>query len=72
MAALHNPLESLLDEHDVAFLTKRSLASVRRDRLLRKGCPYIKIGSSVRYKRSDFFAWLASLAEHGRHEGEVQ
>ena len=42
--------EHLFDEHDLARITKRSVASVRRGRLLKKGCPYIKIGSSVRYR----------------------
>ena len=44
-----NPFEALLDEKDIARLTKRSLASVRRDRTMRKGVPAIRIGSSVRY-----------------------
>ena len=68
MGALHNALEDLLDEHDLARLTKRSIASVRRDRLLKKGCPYIKIGSSVRYLPSDVEAWLGSLPSRGRRQ----
>ena len=62
----HN--EHLLDEQDLARITKRSIASVRRDRLLKKGCPYIKIGSSVRYLPSDLEAWLGSLPSRGRHQ----
>jgi hypothetical protein len=68
MGALHNALEGLLDEHDLARFTKRSVASVRRDRLLKKGCPYIKIGSSVRYLPSDVEAWLGSLPCRGRRQ----
>ena len=68
MGALHNALEDLLDEHDLARITKRSVASVRRDRLLKKGCPYIKIGSSVRYLPSDVEAWLGSLPSRGRRQ----
>jgi hypothetical protein len=60
--------EHLFDEHDLARITKRSVASVRRDRLLKKGCPYIKIGSSVRYLPSDVEAWLESLPSRGRHQ----
>jgi len=37
-------LETLLTEHEYARITKRSVASVRRDRLLRQGCPYVKLG----------------------------
>ena len=60
--------ERLFDERDLARFTKRSVASVRRDRLLKKGCPYIKIGSSVRYLPSDIEAWLESLPSRGRHQ----
>jgi hypothetical protein len=65
MGMVHN--EHLFDEHDLARITKRSVASVRRDRLLKKGCPYIKIGASVRYLPSDVEAWLESLPSRGRH-----
>jgi hypothetical protein len=68
MGVLHKTLEDLLDEHDLARFTKRSVASVRRDRLLKKGCPYIKIGSSVRYLPSDVEAWLGSLPSRGRRQ----
>jgi hypothetical protein len=67
MGALHNALEDLLDEHDLARITKRSLASIRRDRLLRKNCPFIKIGTSVRYMRTDVEDWLRSLPRRGGH-----
>jgi hypothetical protein len=33
MGAIHNVLEDLLDEHDLACITRRRVASVRRDRL---------------------------------------
>jgi len=65
MGALHNVLEDLLDEHDLARITKRSVASIRRDRLLKKNCPFIKIGTSVRYLRSDVEDWLRSLPRRG-------
>jgi hypothetical protein len=46
-------LESLLTEQEYARVTKRSVASVRRDRLLRQGCPYVKLGALVRYRPED-------------------
>lgn len=61
MGTIDNNTDSLFDEHDLAKIQKRSVASVRRDRLLRRGCPFIKIGSSVRYRRSDVSTWLESL-----------
>jgi hypothetical protein len=46
-------LEMLLTEHEYARITKRSVASVRRDRLLKQGCPYVKLGALVRYRPED-------------------
>jgi hypothetical protein len=46
-------LESLLTEQEYARITKRSVASVRRDRLLKQGCPYVKLGALVRYRPED-------------------
>ena len=46
-------LETLLTEQEYAGVIKRSVASVRRDRLLRQGCPYVKLGALVRYRPND-------------------
>ena len=46
-------LEPLLNEHELAEITGRSVASIRRDRLLGKGCPYVKLGASVKYRPED-------------------
>ena len=51
-------LEVLLTEHEYARITKRSVASVRRDRLLGQGCPYVKLGALVRYRPEDVRAHL--------------
>lgn len=51
-------LEILLTEQEYARITKRSVASVRRDRLLRQGCPYLKLGALVRYRPEDVRAHL--------------
>lgn len=51
-------LETLLTEDEYARITKRSVASVRRDRLLKQGCPYVKLGALVRYRPEDVRAHL--------------
>lgn len=56
--AADSELESLLTEQEYARITKRSVASVRRDRLLRQGCPYVKLGALVRYRVVDIKAHL--------------
>lgn len=68
MGAIHNSLDSLLTEHDVARITGLSVASVRRWRLLRSGPKYLKIGASVRYKPEDVAAWIESRPSRGGHE----
>jgi hypothetical protein len=51
-------LEPLLDEYEYARITGRSVASARRDRLLRQGCPFVKLGALVRYRPSDVQAFI--------------
>jgi hypothetical protein len=51
-------LETLLTEHEYARITKRSVASVRRDRFLKQGCPYVKLGALVRYRPEDVSAHI--------------
>ena len=66
MGAIHNGLENLLNEHDVARITGLSVASVRRWRLFQHGGPkYLKIGAAVRYKPEDVSAWLESRPSGG-------
>ena len=54
---VESELETLLTETEYARLVKRSVASVRRDRFLKQGCPYVKLGALVRYRPKD-------VAEH--------
>ena len=65
VGALHNAIETLLNEHDVARITGLSVASVRRWRLLHQGPRYLKIGSAVRYQPDDLTAWLKNRPTGG-------
>jgi hypothetical protein len=51
--------DTLLNEYEYANVTKRSVHSVRRDRLLGRGCPYIKLIGSIRYRRQDISQFIA-------------
>ena len=43
-----------LTEKEVAELTGRALSSLRNDRFLRRGWPYLKIGKrAIRYRSQD-------------------
>jgi len=68
MESVHNAIETLLNEREVARVTGMSLASVRRWRLLRQGPRFLKIGSAVRYKPEDISAWLESRPTGGHQE----
>ena len=65
-------LEPLLDERDVAEITRRSLASVRRDRQMRKGVPFIRIGSSIRYRPQSLREFLGSCETSGVPQAEAR
>ena len=57
-------LETLLTEYEYASVIKRSVASVRRDRLLSQGCPYVKLGALVRYRPKDVLAHIERNLRH--------
>lgn len=69
MATQSSPIETLLNENDVARITGLSVASVRRWRLLKQGPKYIKIGTSVRYRPADLGAFLQSRPTGGTQAG---
>ena len=49
-----------LNEKQVAIITGRALSTLRNERFLGKGMPYIKIGKSVRYKYDDIIEFMES------------
>jgi len=58
-------LEKLLSETEVASLTGRSKGSLRRDRLLGRGIPYLKIQHLVKYDPADVRRYLESCRIEG-------
>lgn len=69
----HQPsltLEELLDEREVSRIVGRSVASLRRDRLLRSGIPWVKLHSLVRYDPRDIREYI-ERHKHGA-ESEAQ
>jgi predicted DNA-binding transcriptional regulator AlpA len=71
-SAASTPIQSLLNEYDLARVTGLSVASVRRWRLLKMGPKYLKIGASVRYKPEDIAAWLESRPTGGDYPAEAR
>jgi hypothetical protein len=63
-------IEALLDEHQVAAIIRRSVASLRRDRLQGTGCPHVKIGALCRYRPSDVRSFIERNIRAGRQRTE--
>jgi hypothetical protein len=57
--------DELMSEVELAQKLHVSLACLRRWRLERRGPPFIKLGSLVRYSTRDLTAWLSSLPTGG-------
>ena len=53
-----------LTEIHVAKITNRALSTLRNDRSLRRGIPYIKVGRSVRYNIKDVIEFMESQKIH--------
>jgi len=48
-----------LNEVEVAVITSRAVSTLRNERHLRRGLPYLKIGKrSIRYKTADVIATM--------------
>ena len=69
MTTQSNPLDRLLNEHDVARVTGLSVATIRRRRLLKRLPKFIKLGAAVKYRPADVAAWINSPAHSRRIPG---
>jgi excisionase family DNA binding protein len=65
-------MNALLNEEEVAKQLHISVASLRRWRLERRGPPFIKVGSLVRYKPEEVEAWLGALPTGGSVASQKQ
>ncbi len=51
---------ALITERDLSRWINRSLGSIRRDRLLRRGVPFVRLNRTVRYRVEDVRAYIAA------------
>jgi predicted DNA-binding transcriptional regulator AlpA len=59
-------LEPLLTEHQVAEISRMSVASIRRWRRKKQGPKYLKVGAAVRYRPEDLYRWLETRPTGGQ------
>jgi hypothetical protein len=52
--------DELLTELEAAQLRRQSVRTLQAERLRGGGCPFAKIGRSVRYRRSDLLNFIAT------------
>ncbi len=55
--------DALFDQRTPAAIRDCSLETIERDRWAGRGIPFLKIGRTVRYKKSSIVAWINSHAE---------
>jgi hypothetical protein len=58
-------IDELITEVDVAKKLRVSLACLRRWRLERRGPPFLKVGTLVRYRVDELSHWIQSLPVGG-------
>ena len=69
-SAADTQYEPNLNEYETSRWIGRSVPSLRRDRLLGRGIPFIKCGSLVRYRPSDIRAYLERNVRGGHQAGD--
>ena len=47
-----------LTEREAARITRKGLSTLRNDRHLRRGLPYVKDGKSIRYNLNDVVSYM--------------
>ena len=52
-------LERLLNEKQYVAITGESLATARLNRTLGKGCSFVRLGRSIKYRPQDVLAYIA-------------
>jgi hypothetical protein len=57
---LPHPQCELLTEIEAAALLRQKVKTMQAHRVSGGGCPFVKIGRSVRYRHSDIIAYIAA------------
>jgi hypothetical protein len=51
-------ISPVTNEYGAAKILGKSVQTLRNERHLRKGCPYVKMGRSVRYRVNDLLDYI--------------
>ncbi len=64
IAELSRRYPPLLTQAQYCELTNKAKSTAEQDRLYGRGCPFIRIGRSIRYRLDDVLAWLENLPRY--------
>lgn len=64
--------DDLITENEAAQLRCQSVRTLQMERLKGGGCPYVKLGKSVRYRRSDVVAFISARVVSSTTEADAR
>lgn len=67
----HDP-DALLTERQAAAFRGQSVKTLQNERVRGDGCPYVKLGRSVRYRRRDLVAFVEAHLRRSTSQPSVE
>ncbi|WP_135080054.1 helix-turn-helix domain-containing protein [Terasakiella sp. SH-1] len=63
--------DALLFPSEAAYLRGQSVNTLANERVKSGGCPFVKLGRSIRYRRADVLQWIANNSFSSTSEAGV-
>ncbi len=64
--------DDLINEIEAAQMRCQSVRTLQTERLRGEGCPYVKLGRSVRYRRGDVLAYIKARIVTSTSEADAR
>ena len=64
--------DDLINEGEAARMRSQSVRTLQMERVQGSGCPYVKLGRSVRYRRGDVLAYINSRVVSSTTEADAR
>ncbi|MGT2503855.1 helix-turn-helix transcriptional regulator [Bradyrhizobium guangxiense] len=64
--------DDLINEIEAARMRGQSVRTLQMERLRGSGCPYVKLGRSVRYRRGDVIAYIEARVVTSTTEADAR
>jgi len=66
------PTDELINEYEAARLRGQSVRTLQAERVKGGGCPFVKLGRSVRYRRSDILRYIEQRIVSSITEADIR